>query len=136
MDMKKGGMLIGGCLLLFSLLSINIASAYSSYYSYSNTSSMIPLIIFLIIYLIIFIVWILVAVWVYKDAKKRKENAGLWAVIVIFAGLIGVLIWFAMRPPIGGRKSMPDRICPNCGRAIPTDAVVCPYCSKRFDTYL
>lgn len=30
----------------------------------------------------------------------------------------------------------PDRRCPNCGQAIPFDANICPYCSKRFDDYL
>ena len=29
-----------------------------------------------------------------------------------------------------------DRICPNCGKAIPFDANICPYCSKKFETYL
>ena len=29
-----------------------------------------------------------------------------------------------------------SRICPNCGQAIPFDANICPYCSKRFEDYL
>ena len=29
----------------------------------------------------------------------------------------------------------PDRRCPSCGRIIPFDANVCPYCGKKFDTY-
>jgi hypothetical protein len=32
-----------------------------------------------------------------------------------------------------GRK---DRICPNCGRVIPFDANTCPYCGKKFESYL
>ncbi len=28
------------------------------------------------------------------------------------------------------------RVCPNCGQAIPFDANICPYCSKRFNDYL
>ena len=88
------------------------------------------------IYIIIFIVWIAVAVWVYKDAKKRGENAALWLVIIIFGGLIGLLIWFAFRPPIGGRKYVPSRLCPNCGREIPFDANLCAYCGKKFESYL
>ena len=34
------------------------------------------------------------------------------------------------------QTSKPDRRCPNCGQAIPFDANICPYCSKRFDEYL
>ena len=25
-----------------------------------------------------------------------------------------------------------DRHCPNCGKAIPSDARICPYCEKKF----
>lgn len=30
----------------------------------------------------------------------------------------------------------PERRCPNCGRPIPMDANICPYCSKKFEDYL
>ena len=33
-------------------------------------------------------------------------------------------------------KPTRDRRCPNCGRIIPFDSVVCPYCGKRFETFL
>lgn len=26
-----------------------------------------------------------------------------------------------------------DRYCPDCGRAIPFDARICPYCGKKFE---
>jgi len=29
-----------------------------------------------------------------------------------------------------------DRRCPNCGRIIPFDSVICPYCGKRFESFL
>lgn len=32
----------------------------------------------------------------------------------------------------GGR---PDRVCPNCGKVIPFDAQICPYCAKHFTNY-
>ncbi|UCF11905.1 MAG: zinc ribbon domain-containing protein [Thermoplasmatales archaeon] len=37
---------------------------------------------------------------------------------------------------IATKSAEPDRICPNCGKAIPFDANICPYCSKKFETYL
>ena len=94
-----------------------------------------------VIYLVIFIVWILAVVWVYKDAKKRGGNEALWAILVFFTGLIGLIIWLVIRPPIGGKQqglggsSEPDRRCPNCGRPIPMDAKVCPYCGKNFEQH-
>src|SRR6266571_1703737 len=38
------------------------------------------------------VIWILVAVWVYRDAESRHANGALWAIIVILLGLIGLII--------------------------------------------
>jgi hypothetical protein len=77
------------------------------------------------------VIWILVGVWVYKDAEKRGKSGVLWLILVIILGIIGIIIWLVIRPPIGGEKAA--RMCPNCGRGIPEDARVCPYCNKKFD---
>lgn len=46
-----------------------------------------------------FLIAILIAVWVYKDAKRRGENGALWLLIVLLTGLIGLIIWLIVRPP-------------------------------------
>ena len=81
-----------------------------------------------------FVIFLLVAIWVYGDAEKRGKSGALWLIIVIILGLIGIIIWLIVRPPIGGepKKVESDRRCPNCGRIIPEDAKTCPYCSKKF----
>jgi H+/Cl- antiporter ClcA len=117
---------------LFSIISLVAAS----FNSYSPDSYMWISLFFIVIIIIVFIVWIAVGLWVYKDAKQRNESAILWFVIVIVAGLLGILLWFVFRPPIGGRKTTPQRICPNCGREIPFDANLCSYCGKKFESYL
>ncbi|GAI77546.1 unnamed protein product [marine sediment metagenome] len=33
-------------------------------------------------------------------------------------------------------STAPGRICPNCSRSIPMDANTCPYCGKKFESYL
>ena len=83
-----------------------------------------------IVCIIWFIVWLLVAIWVYKDAEKRGKNGVLWLIIVILLGLIGLIIWLVVR---GEKSAGPARMCPGCGRSIPEDARVCPYCNKKFD---
>jgi len=82
-----------------------------------------------IIALVWFIIWVLVAIWVYKDAQKHGKNGVLWVILIILLGLIGLIIYFVVR----GEKAAPSRHCPNCGRAIPEDARSCPYCNKKFE---
>lgn len=81
----------------------------------------------------VFIVFILIAIWVYRDAEKRGSSGVLWLIIVIITGIVGLIIWLVVRPPIGGKAGQgAGRMCPNCGRPIPMDARVCPYCGKNF----
>lgn len=41
-------------------------------------------------------------------------------------------------PEIIGQNQIDNRgrVCPNCGRPIPFDANICPYCCKKFESYL
>jgi len=135
-DMKKIKAISVISFLFLIAIAGSTASA-ASYYSDDNSSNMflVPFIM-ISVFVVIFIVYLVIAIWVYKDAKKRKENAALWALIVFITPLVGIILWMIMRPPIGGRKTTPDRMCPNCGRGIPFDAQICPYCAKKFESYL
>jgi Na+/H+-dicarboxylate symporter len=94
-----------------------------------------------IIVVVPLVIAILVAIWLYKDAEKRGKEGILWVVLLLiaslflsFLGLVIVLvIWLAIRPPLGGVIQKAERHCPNCGRSIPEDSRVCPYCSKKFE---
>jgi hypothetical protein len=79
-----------------------------------------------------------VAIWFYKDAEKRGKSGGLWLIIVILLGLIGIIIWLLVRPPINREsKKVEDdsRRCPICRRIIPFDVKYCTYCNKKFEVY-
>jgi len=47
------------------------------------------------------IIWLVVAillcVWVYRDAQRRGMNGALWLIIVIIAGIIGLIIYLIVR---------------------------------------
>jgi len=47
--------------------------------------------------LLVMIVHILVAVWVYQDIRKRNAGSGIWIVIALLAGLLGVLVYAVVR---------------------------------------
>lgn len=85
--------------------------------------------------LAIFIIGIAIAVWVYRDAEKRGESGALWLIINILAPIVGLIIWLIVRPEIGEKKEEQggERYCPDCGRSIPFDAKVCPYCGTTFE---
>ena len=89
-----------------------------------------------VVVLLPFIIGILIAIWVYKDAEKRGSSGVMWLIICIFLGIIGLIIWLVVRPPIGGhpqqQQQATGRMCTNCGRPIPMNAQVCPYCGKNF----
>ncbi|MBA7713895.1 hypothetical protein ES703_122905 [subsurface metagenome] len=53
--------------------------------------------IFAILMVVFFIISILIAVWVYKDAKKRDMNAAVWLLIVLLTGCCGCIIYLIVR---------------------------------------
>lgn len=125
MNLRKYKMISLG-LFVISLLS-TIAAAQTL----CDISFNFPGGIWFIGIIIWFIVWILVAIWVYRDAKKRGKNKVLWLIIVILIGIIGLIIWLVVRGDViekaGGRK------CHHCGREIPENAMACPYCGTKFN---
>ncbi len=84
--------------------------------------------------IIAFIAWIVIGVWMYKDAEKRGKDGALWLIIGLLFGIIGLIIWLIVRPPEkSAGKASTGRACPDCGRTIPFDANICPYCGKKFE---
>jgi len=47
--------------------------------------------------IVCFVVHILVAVWVYKDIRRRNSGSGIWIVIALLTGLLGVLVYAIVR---------------------------------------
>ncbi len=53
--------------------------------------------ILIVLVVVFYIIAILIAVWVYKDAKKRDMNAAVWLLIVLLTGCIGCIIYLVIR---------------------------------------
>jgi len=100
-----------------------------------------------IVIVVFFIIWIYVAIWIYHDAEKRGSSGVLWALLVFFFGLIPLIIWFIVRPPIKqpgypgyGYGYMPPpptpvyQYCPTCGQPMTLvpqyNRWYCNYCRK------
>lgn len=136
-NLKKSIFFLAGILLTMSLSVVASAADYPWNYTNPGDAAAVfglGLAACAIIVIIWFIVWILVAIWVYRDAEKRGKSGALWLIIVILLGIIGLIIWLVVRGDIGSGKAG-GRRCPNCGREIPEDALTCPYCGKKFDGF-
>lgn len=58
------------------------------------------------------VLWIIVGIWVYKDAESRGMGGVLWLIVVILLGLIGIIIYLIVRGshpvlPAGGMGPQP-----------------------------
>jgi hypothetical protein len=117
-----------------------IVSAQDPYYgdwTYGDQSQYNPLfdLICGMMYLLYFIVVIILAVWIYKDAVKYKQNGGIWVIIILFTSFIGLIIWLAYR------KTLKDKVktttsfdrCPNCGLKLLKNSKFCHLCGYSFD---
>jgi len=62
------------------------------------------------IMLFFMIYWILVALWVYKNALKPKLNATIWGIIVLFTNLAGLFVYLIYKQG--------SQTCKNCDTAI------------------
>ena len=139
MNISKKLSIIALTCILMSLAISTAVSAYDDWYDTTTEEEAAAFfmgysLICCFVMLIPWIVWLLLGIWVYKDAEKRGKSGILWLLIVFVLGIIGFIIWLVVRPPIGGEKAQQasGRNCPNCGRPIPMDAQVCPYCGKDF----
>jgi TctA family transporter len=51
----------------------------------------------LIIPIVWFIIDILLCIWVYRDAESRGMNGVLWLIVVLIAGILGLIIYLIVR---------------------------------------
>jgi predicted nucleic acid-binding Zn ribbon protein len=85
--------------------------------------------LYLIISLIIGLSVVLSYEWWRPEPGSRADAPN-----IIFLGIaIGVILYVAARLVGEGGAIGRKRFCPACGRMIPFDANLCPYCGRRFE---
>jgi len=94
--------------------------------STQSTTFINPFAICLVVFVIMLIINIIFIVWLYKDAKNRgMPNPGLWVLLVLIIGLIGLIIYFLIRP-------QGDLVaCKHCGDKMLKQAEKCPHCYRE-----
>lgn len=79
------------------------------------------------------IIWIMVIVWVYRDAERRGMNGILWALLVFIGNIIGLIIYLILRSDAAfAPKIEPEpQACPKCQKPVSSAYVFCPYCATK-----
>ena len=75
---------------------------------YIHSNSSVFLVIFIVCFFTIWILAIILALIADSNSKSFREDE--------------------LKPLLRGYET--GRMCPNCGRAIPMDARICPYCAR------
>ena len=60
------------------------------------SSILIPIMIVIIYY----VISLILALWVYKNSKKRNMNSKGWFIGVFLTGLIGFIVYLVIRDPL------------------------------------
>ena len=81
--------------------------------------------------LVWFVIGILILIWVYQDAESRGMDGLLWALIVFFLNIIGLVLYLVVRESRIAPSQRITRVCPKCGQVLSEDAKFCPRCGKE-----
>ncbi len=75
-----------------------------------------------ILFMLIFgLYWILLALWIYKDASKKNLNAALWGLLILITNLAGVFIYVIFKQnnqtcyKCGSLQNKLNTFCSCCG---------------------
>lgn len=88
--------------------------------------------------------YVLIAVWVSRDAYKRGANVVAWTLVSLIP-IVGVIAYCMLRPPLYKLDKTEQELevalkrrelskygeCANCGYPVRDDYVVCPHCHQR-----
>ncbi len=70
--------------------------------------------------------WVLIALWLYKDAAKCKLSPLYWGLIGLFTNIMGLIVYKIYM------RSM--AVCTSCGAAQSADHLYCSFCGTQLGT--
>ncbi len=88
--------------------------------------------VFVAAMLMIPVYWILLAFWVFTDAKRRgHKSPALWGLLTMIGNVVALIVYNLVRPQMRIDKSgkrQPKGVCPLCGATLKDDYIACPGC--------
>jgi hypothetical protein len=87
-------------------------------------------------------VWIVVMVWVFRDAESRGMNGLLWALLIFVGNVIGLIIYLIVRnenevaATVNRLQNLQGKTitCSNCSNTVAEKYTYCPHCGNNLKT--
>lgn len=67
--------------------------------------------------------WVLIALWMYKDAAKCRLSGLYWGIIGLFTNIVGLVVYKLYKRSVA--------ICTSCGTAQSADHLYCSHCGTE-----
>jgi hypothetical protein len=124
-----------------------IASTFSSTHDFFSSGAWHVIRNLLLFFVVVF--WLSTLWWIYKDARRRIEDAWVIAIAVLLGvavPFIGPFLYMLFRPPeyledvrereleiraMEDRLAVRDQRCPVCRSEVDASFLVCPVCTTR-----
>ncbi len=94
-----------------------------------------------VLMLILGFYWILIALWVYKDANRRKLSPALWGMLILLTNLVGVIVYTIYKQnnltcyKCGALQSKHNIYCSCCGIPLNESCGKCGMMVSKNDHY-
>jgi len=79
----------------------------------------------IILGLIFMVYWVGLALWVYKDANKKKMNPALWGLVALLTNLVGLIIYSMYKQN--------NKLCHQCGSLQSKENIFCTLCGEKLN---
>lgn len=73
--------------------------------------------------------WLLLPVWVFLDARRRKTQPLPWALLVLVTNIVGMIVYWIVQNQNSKAPAIAGPACPACGKAVQTEFPYCPWCA-------
>lgn len=145
----KALFIVATILFLVLFVGIFLAIGLTGAYGDLSPDDRIALSVVGIVFIFVIALFAVIAVLVYKDAKKLGMNAWMWTLVAVYApNGVGIIIYLVFRYNEKRKKRCPKcsyvlggefEVCPSCGHNISSKCSecgkiveeewkVCPYC--------
>ncbi len=73
--------------------------------------------------------WLLLPVWVFLDARRKKTPPLPWALLVLVTNIVGLIVYWIVQNQTGKASVIAGPVCPACGKPVQEEHPYCPWCA-------